>query len=478
MKNIKLIKLLKTFSQAEYKKFRDFVRSPYFNKNKNVIKLNEKLSKFYPAFDDAELDEKNLYRHVFGNLKFDYFRIKNLVSDLYNLAIEFIRLHPNIHTAFDKDYNMLVELRTRKLWNLHKKAVTSLADKFNSTEIRDSVFLYNNYLLTMEYHLSNVLEKPNSIKMIFDEFLSFYEFSMLNLLKFYNLMMHISKENNIKLDMKMLDDVIRYIENNAVSSNPTIEAYKNLVLLAFKRDEKYYFSLKEYFISQYKNISYEDSYYIIMYLTGYCTDRYNLDGDRRFIKESCDLLELSYRNNMVTLGELMYPNFINYVKVYTRAGRADLALKFISDYKDKLPVKLQQSCINLANAYIEFSKKKYSAALGLISKVSLPWIIMKIQVKLMQIELCYHLGYYEDIRSLAESFKKSLLKDESISEDYRISILSFIKHILQLVNINELNDKKAREQEISLLRQSVESGQPNHFGIRLWLEDAVNEAIK
>jgi hypothetical protein len=478
VKNTKLIKMLKTFSAPELKKFRDFVKSPFYNKNKNVIKLSEALVKYYPDFSHEALTEKFLYTKIFGSSKFNYFKIKNIISDLYNLGIEFLKLKHNIYTAFYKDHNLLVELRTRKLWRYHKKAVKALEKEFSNVAVKDSVYLYDNYLLTMESHLSNILEKPNSVAMIQDEFNSFYEFSMLNLLKFYNLMMHISKENNITIDMKMIDDVINYSEKNIVSDNPTVVTYKYLVLLAAKRKEEYFFFLKKHFLSNYSKMSYEDAYYANMYMAGYCTDKYNINGERKFIKESYDLLKHSYKSSSVTLGELLYPNFINYVKVFTRAGDSDLAREFITDYKDKLPPKLLESCLNFSNAYILQYEGKFTEALKLISKVSFPWVIMKIQVKIMQVQLNYQLGYFEETRDIAENFRKSLVKEESISEDYKQSVLGFLKFTIALISITELTEKQLRSFEVARVKEEINVNQANHFGIKFWLEDRLYELEK
>jgi len=89
MINTKLIRLLKTFSKSEINRFRDFVSSPYFNKNQNVIKLSEKVLAYYPGFDSEDLAEENIYSKIFGKEKFDYFRIKNIISDLFQLSISF-----------------------------------------------------------------------------------------------------------------------------------------------------------------------------------------------------------------------------------------------------------------------------------------------------------------------------------------------------------------------------------------------------
>jgi len=475
VKNTKLIKLLKTFSPAEIKRFRDFVKSPFYNKNKNVIRLNEALVKFYPVYDESKLDEDQISTRVFGREKYDYFRIKNVISDLYNLGIEYLRLHSNVYTDFTRDFNLLVELRTRKLWNYHKKEVYALEKEFAAEEIKDSIYLYNKYLLTMEAHLAKVLEKPDSVTMIQEEFNTFYEFSILNLLKFYNLMMHISKESKVSTDKKMLREVLSYIKANDVSSNPTIVTYKLLVLLVSERKEDSYFSLKKHYLANFDTLSYEDAYYANMYLVGYATDRYNIYGDRRFISECLELLEHSYRNNRVTLGELLYPNFINYVKVFTRAGNTVLAREFIKDYREKLPDNIKESCVSFSEAFILQHEGKFAEALALASRVSFPWVIMKIQVRLLQLQLNYRLGYFEESRNMIESFRKMLNKEENISEEYRLSMLGFLKCTVLLINTREETDKKKRKNQLETLRKEFLPVQPNHFGVKFWIEEILKE---
>jgi hypothetical protein len=51
MEKSKVIDIFRTFSPDELKRFRDFVHSPFHNKNKNVIRLFEILKKYYPDFE-------------------------------------------------------------------------------------------------------------------------------------------------------------------------------------------------------------------------------------------------------------------------------------------------------------------------------------------------------------------------------------------------------------------------------------------
>lgn len=475
MKNTKLINLLRTFNAAEIRKFRDFVNSPYFNKNKNIISLYNEIHNFYPEFDAEKLNEEILFEKIFNGEKYDYFKFRNIVSDLYNLGLEYLKQQPNITTLFIPEYNMLTQLRTRNLLTYHDKLVAQYQEKFSRNKIKDGFHLFNEYLLVTERHLANILVKPSSIKMIQEEFNSFHDFTLLNLLKFYSLMLHISKENRATAEMKMFDDVLNYIQTTHSGSNPIINIYKYIVLLSVNRKEETYKDLKHEFLGNFDSLSIEDAYYAHMYIFGYCMDKFNIDSDRRYIRECFELFAHAYSKNMVSLGELLYPDFINYVKVFMREGDKKLTEKFIKEYQSSLPPEQAENCINFSFAYIAHVKGELKEALSLIQKVNFPLMIMKVQVKIMQIQLNYELGYFEETRELTEYFRKSLHKEEGISQDYKHSILNFLKLTVSLINLQLVNDKQKRDIGKSKFREELVLNQKNHFGIRFWLEDRIKE---
>lgn len=475
MKNTKLINLLNTFSPAEIKKFRDFTASPYFNKNKNVIRLCDEVIKFYPGFVSDKLNEEYLYSRVFGNEKYDYFKLKNIISDLYSLGLEFLKQQSNVYTSFAPDFNMITQLRSRKLWKYHTKFVENYIKKFRKTEIKDGFYLYNEYLLTTEKQLSNVLKKPSSIEMIQEEFNNFHDFTMLNLLKFYALMLHIGKENRSAIELKMFDDVYNYINHERDFPNPTINIYKYVILLSFTKEIKYYHILKHQFSEQFRSLNFEDAYYAHMYIFGYCMDKFNTDSDRNFIKECYDLFKHSYQNNMVSLGVLLYPDYINYVKVFMRYGDKKLSLEFMKTYKNCLPEEQIENCINFCNALILQQEGEFKKALALILKVNFPLQILKVQVKILQLQLNYELEYYEEAREQSEYFRKSLINEKGLSETYRNSIIGFIHLFLKLIRTKETSDKSEKKEALSVLEKLLDKNQKNHFGIKFWLEDRLKE---
>ena len=62
MKNTKLVRFLMLFTVEEFKKLGLFVRSPYYNRLNNVIKLYNSIKKYYPDFDSRGFTKENVLR--------------------------------------------------------------------------------------------------------------------------------------------------------------------------------------------------------------------------------------------------------------------------------------------------------------------------------------------------------------------------------------------------------------------------------
>jgi len=73
------------------------------------------------------------------------------------------------------------------------------------------------------------------------------------------------------------------------------------------------------------------------------------------------------------------------------------------------------------------------------------------------------------------SFRKLLNKEENISEEYRLSMLGFLKCTVMLIDIHEETDKKKRKNMIEVLKKEILPEQRNHFGVKFWLEEMLSE---
>ena len=78
-----LVELLKTFSEEDWKRFELFLKSPYFNRSKLVLRLFRFLQRFQPSLDSHRLTKERTFAAVYG--KKEPFRESKLNDLMYSL---------------------------------------------------------------------------------------------------------------------------------------------------------------------------------------------------------------------------------------------------------------------------------------------------------------------------------------------------------------------------------------------------------
>jgi len=71
MQNSKLIELLKTFSTKELRECGDFVQSPFFNYNEEVVLFYNHLRKLAPNFSAKKTERETVYKSLFPKKRYD-----------------------------------------------------------------------------------------------------------------------------------------------------------------------------------------------------------------------------------------------------------------------------------------------------------------------------------------------------------------------------------------------------------------------
>lgn len=469
MQNTRLIKLLRKFPQDDIKKFSDFVRSPFFNKNKKVIRLAEHILRFYPKFSHKGFAEETVFKKLFPGEEYEYHKIKNLISDLLNLAYNYLRTKPVYFTEFIPEINLTVNLRSIRALDLHERALTAAENKLNASKTRDGIYLHNKFLLADQRQILNTIKKPNSNEGFQDTFNAQFELSLLNLLKQYTLMKHASIENDKEFSMKMYDEVIEYIKKHSDFENITLKEYRLIALLLEEKTEEHYINLKKIYIENYDSLDEEDSYMALFYLNSFCAERYNNLADKKYIYELGDLFRHAFSKDAVALGTFHYPDFIHYAKIFIRAGYLDTAEEFIKKYSNRVAPEQKDNVFNYVNALKEYHLENYEKALYCISKVNFPSFILKMQVKLIHLQLLIETKNYEEARAAIHSFKQFLSRESTINSSYKTIIRKFLILCGKLINLYEENSVKDRHKAASDFRLSAEKLNSNLFGVKLWL---------
>ena len=90
MKKTKLTQLLSSFSNTEIKRFINYLNSPYHNNKAQFLKTFEEMAKYHPNYENDKLKEEILFNMAYPEKRYSYVLFKNLISDLYELAKNFM----------------------------------------------------------------------------------------------------------------------------------------------------------------------------------------------------------------------------------------------------------------------------------------------------------------------------------------------------------------------------------------------------
>ncbi|MBK7253196.1 MAG: hypothetical protein IPI04_04550 [Ignavibacteria bacterium] len=137
-----LLELLKTFNKEELKRFEDFLRSPYYNKNSNVIKLFNVIKKYFPDLDSTKLKRESVWDELFPEKSFNYGVMKNLIFELQKLSEKFLHLLHYEENKFEQELNLLRKLNDRNLFQLFEKNLKLFKTAVNNSPIAPDHFYY------------------------------------------------------------------------------------------------------------------------------------------------------------------------------------------------------------------------------------------------------------------------------------------------------------------------------------------------
>lgn len=476
MANTKIVTLLKTFSKAEINKFRDFISSPYFNKNKNVSLIGDAVLSYYPEFNSADFNEENIYRMIFKGEKYDYFKIKNYISDLYQLAVTFLKYKTFEKKDYENEISLLEELHDRELDLIYSQREKAVSKHLESSAIKDENYYYLRHQLgkinTLHYKFKKTGYSFNQIQNEFDTFL---DYSLVGLLRLYSKMLHNKNHGNVNFNMEMFNELWEYARDKDFEGNPSCQIYKQTILLELTKDENEYRKLLKLKEKYDNNIPAEDMYYILNYMNSFAVHRLKL-GDESYYHDRFLAMKEIIERDFVPSNNFLFPNFITTFSSACMAGEYSWAEDFMKKYQKAIsPKEEAQNSLNYCMAFISYRKKEFDKALEYFSKTNFKLYLMKVMVKSYSLRIFYEQGMTEQVISSIDTFRHYLKSETLIAEDQKTAHYEFLKLISELQDLKLEGINKKNSAEIGLLKKRIDKMSSNPLGAKNWLIEKINE---
>jgi len=475
MKSSKLIRILRGLSKTEFKKFGDFVKSPYYNKSEKAVQLYDFLKDNYSEYEIDDIMKESIAEYVYPEAGYDEQKIRTLVSDFIKLIERFLIVIEEEKNEVFKKVQLIRALSDR---NITQSFSMVLKETFNMQKAefnRDEDYYFNQMYLELEslnfkFKRDETFDREDYNKITSNIDL-FFIITKLNML--HNISIH---EKNIKPDSNfnewLYDEIIQYIEKNVtlMKREHPIIYMKYLILMSILNpdEEKYYKSLKSYFTKNWKKFNTFTREYAFGSLENYAIDRYN-KGFLKFKKDRFFIYKFVDDKNILTYDNLIsHIDFLNSITSALAVDEIEWAEKYYDKYKEKILPELKEDVLNLSLARIYYSKKEYANAIMILNRISYKKYSFYLRSKMILAQIYYDNKEYEPTGYLIDAAKHYLNRKKekmSVSEyDMFRNFFVFLGRLLNLSKTDKYIFKKELEKKSNIVNKEWLLNKIQEFG--------------
>ncbi len=474
MKKTKLTELLSSFSTGEIKRFNAFLNSPYFNDKPRFVKLFGALSKFHPDYEDEKLTEEKAFAETFPGKAYSYTIFKNSLSDLYELAKQFVASEEmNSDRLQSKNMFLRNIFRRDNIKDLVDKEL-NIAEQFFGNEITDQAYFEQYYAFKKnkcEYY-SNI-ERDKLEESSDEDIESFFSMVLYHLLRYA----HWFEANKIMQKATGFSEAVNKAVDVFYGITPenkpaAIELFYRILLLLQTYDEKYYHEIIEILKDEDKFLNNESKRWVYQTLEPFLIKKVR-EGNQNFYSPQFELYKHCFDTNLFDHDyAFAQGKLIMTVETAIRIKEFDWIENRINMYRDKGPKNIREDYYNINMSKVLQAKGENEKALDMLNKANPEISMIKSLVRNMQVKIYYEMGHYELAKAQIDAYRHYIAREDEFSEMYKESVYNFLKLY------NKLIDIKAGMYPDQLDDFEYDVNKASNIILKQWLLDKIAEIKK
>lgn len=439
MEGSKLIQLLQTFDTQELRAFKDFVASPFYNKNRELMDFYDYLKKIAPAFPEKKIQKEQVYKTLFPGKKYDDKHFKYLMSFLLKLGEEYIGLRKYQKEETLKSYHVLEACLDRNLDKSYQNIYRKAREKVNNNPLRDTVYYYQEYLLAdlADRHFSKLnVRKLNEKLQLAADYFDLYFLS--KKLKYSCEMLDFQNFFSIDYQQHLVEEISNYLKHKKHDDVPVIAIFYQVFLALTEENKKEHFDKLKALMEQYE--SYFTAFEmkrIYIHALNYCIRKIRQREDQ-YVEEALDLYMIGIQKKYLFDGAYLTPfSYKNIVKLGLRLQRYEWTEEAIKKYNHVLEENFRTNALNYCLADLYYHKGEFEAAMEHLRNVEFTDIFFTLDAKIMLLKIYYDKDAEEALHSLLASFKIFIKRNKLISNKVQATYQNFILLLGQLMKRNQ-----------------------------------------
>ncbi len=444
--------MLKTFSKKELRQCSQFIATPLYNRNEQVIQLYEILVSFHPSFDTPSLERQQLYLLLFPNSVYEEQRLRYLMSDLTKILEEFIAYQ---EYQQEKRFFLARAYAKRKLSKYFQQTYKQIQTKWRKQNIRGRDFYLQNYVLEdlkLEAGFHAPLEYLKHTQEIIQELDNLYLVHKLHFVCEVINYTYVYSTNQEEQNYRFLLDAIeKELPESLHMEEPAIRIYYQIFknLTEFE-EEAHFHKLLELLLQYESHFKLAELNSMYTFASNYCVRQMNR-GNEPYFRHLFNLYKLLLdKQIMLHSGELAESDYKNITTLSLKLNELEYAAHFIETYQSYLQTPNRENAYTFNLAHLRFYQDKYTDTLSLINQVEFTNPYYHADSKLLIIMCYYELDELVPLHNTFDTFGAFLRRNKLASVVHRNLYMGYLKHIRQLTRIRLGNERyiKTLQQEI------------------------------
>jgi len=439
MNNSKLVTVLRAFTKKDISRFKEFVGSAFFNKNKVIVILLDEICRYYPFDEDSEIAREKIFEALFPAEKFNEDKFKNLVSDLYELAEKFLVISSLNNNSYDFRKNLLFALRERNIDKVLLSCIKESEKKLDSFKMKDRNYFYYKWALESERNLyTSEHDRIKYGKNLQCEFDNFVNYMLIVMMEFYIRLINEEGYSKIKYQHSLQAEVLNLFTER-FSKEPVLEIYYNTLMIRLTFEEKYFKRLKELKALHYDLLNKVDLYFINSNLQTFYLDQ----GNRGVSGYGRDYFELQKENlrDCIAIKTIPYILFINIVKTGGNLKEIKWVSDFIDEYGEMIPGKYRGATVNFCRAFVFYKKGEIDKSLEVLSKTRTEAMQISLEIKKLTCLIYYENGSHESALSMVDSLRHYVNSEKISPPELKELMLGFATFYKELIKLRIDNNR-------------------------------------
>jgi hypothetical protein len=435
----KLIQLLRSFSRPEWRAFIDFVRSPYFNKQKKLVLFCAHLKKLaYNGFPEEKLERETLFKAVFPDVPFDNKELNYVSNNLLQLAQTFIGLDRHAQNESMQTLDVLDSLLERDLVKHYSFESRSLEKKLEKSSLRDSGFHFFNYRyagLKNRYFLQQKERRHDpQLEKMQEQLDRYYIAQKLRIAcEMLDRQQFISHNYSISL----LDEILSHLNlyPSLKKESPAIALYIELFqLLTAESSSSEHFIRYRSLLSRYReHFPLDEMRNLFLYAINFCLRQVRA-GRTKYLSELFDLYQEGIESRLLFENDRLSPwTFKNVVKLGLRLKKYDWTHAFIESAVAHLEPSYRNDARHYNLAEWSYFTGKYGDAITLLTKSEFSDIYYVLDARVMLAKIYYETEEWDALESLLNAFRVYLNRNRQVPDGVKKLYLNFLNFLSQLL---------------------------------------------